>query len=190
MSNLTQAWLSSGLLSAPGRTRTCLRASGVPAVDQQEKGWGQGETVETSSPARLRAKSEAGTRNVAVPPHLLPTVAEHLSAHVGRRADALLFPRRPGDQRHLMHTELTKIYAQARAAAGRPDLRLHDLRHTGATYAAQTGATLAELMARLGHSTTGAALRYQHAAAGRDAQIAARLSELAGHAGTGDTRAN
>lgn len=135
-------------------------------------------------------KSEAGTRNVAVPPHLLPAVAEHLSAHVGRRADALLFPRKPGDPRHLMHTELTKIYAQARAAAGRPDLRLHDLRHTGATYAAQTGATLAELMARLEHSTTGAALRYQHAAAGRDAQIAARLSELAGHAGTGDTRAN
>jgi len=135
-------------------------------------------------------KSEAGTRNVAVPPHLLPAVAEHLSAHVGRRADALLFPRKPGDPRHLMHTELTKIYAQARAAAGRPDLRLHDLRHTGATFAAQTGATLAELMARLEHSTTGAALRYQHAAAGRDAQIAARLSELAGHAGTGDTRAN
>jgi hypothetical protein len=34
-------------------------------------------------------------------------------------------------------------------------------------------------MARLGHSTPGAALRYQHAAAGRDAQIAAKLSELA-----------
>jgi integrase len=63
--------------------------------------------------------------------------------------------------------------------AGRPDLRLCDLRHTGAVLAAQTGATLAELMARLGHSTPGAALRYQHAAAGRDAQIAARLSELA-----------
>ena len=28
--------------------------------------------------------------------------------------------------------------------------RLHDLRHTGAVLAAQTGATLAELMARLG----------------------------------------
>jgi hypothetical protein len=31
--------------------------------------------------------------------------------------------------------------------------------------AAQTGATLAELMGRLGHSTSNAALRYQHAAA-------------------------
>ena len=36
----------------------------------------------------------------------------------------------------------------AREAAGRPDLRIHDLRHTGAVLAAQTGATLAELMVR------------------------------------------
>jgi hypothetical protein len=46
--------------------------------------------------------------------------------------------------------------------------------------AAATGATLAELMARLGHSTAGAALRYQHAAAERDKVIAAALSKLAG----------
>ncbi|WP_228488971.1 hypothetical protein [Raineyella fluvialis] len=57
-------------------------------------------------------------------------------------------------------------------------MRWHDLRHTGAVLAASTGATLAELMARLGHSTAGAALRYQHAAKGRDAEIAASLSAL------------
>jgi len=33
-------------------------------------------------------------------------------------------------------------------------------------------------MARLGHSTPQAALRYQHVAQGRDAQIAAALSRL------------
>jgi integrase len=58
---------------------------------------------------------------------------------------------------------------------------LHDLRHTGATLAAQTGATLAELMGRLGHSTPAAALRYQHAAQGRDAEIARLLSKMAEH---------
>jgi integrase len=47
--------------------------------------------------------------------------------------------------------------------------------------AAATGATLAELMARLGHSTPGAAMRYQHAAQERDREIAAALSRLAGH---------
>ncbi len=66
-----------------------------------------------------------------------------------------------------------------RQKAGRPDLRFHDLRHTGAVLAAQTGATLAELMGRLGHATPQAALRYQHAAAGRDAAIAVALSRIA-----------
>ena len=36
--------------------------------------------------------------------------------------------------------------------------------NTGATLTAATGATLAELMARLGHSTVSAAMRYQPAA--------------------------
>lgn len=45
--------------------------------------------------------------------------------------------------------------------------------------AAQTGATMAELMARLGHTTPQAAMRYQNAAADRDKEIARRLSELA-----------
>ena len=46
-------------------------------------------------------------------------------------------------------------------------------------FAASTGATLAELMSRLGHSTPAAALRYQHAARGRDAEIANALSAIA-----------
>ena len=71
------------------------------------------------------------------------------------------------------------MFYPARKAAGRDDLRFHDLRHTGAVLAAQTGATLAELMGRLGHSTSQAAMRYQHAAADRDAVIAGRLSALA-----------
>ena len=35
-----------------------------------------------------------------------------------------------------------------------------------------------ELMARMGHSSSAAALRYQHVMAGRDAAIAAALDEL------------
>ena len=70
-------------------------------------------------------------------------------------------------------------YHQARVKAGRPDPRFHDLRHTGAVLSARTGATLAEMMARLGHSTPGAAMRYPHAAADRDKAIAVALSQLA-----------
>lgn len=48
-------------------------------------------------------------------------------------------------------------------ADGHPEDALHDLRHAAATLAAQAGATTAELMAHIGHSTPRAARRYQHA---------------------------
>jgi integrase len=58
-------------------------------------------------------------------------------------------------------------------------LRLHDLRHTGNTLAAATGASTKELMARMGHASPQAALIYQHATADRDRAIADALSDLA-----------
>lgn len=125
-------------------------------------------------------KTDAGVRDVSIPPHLMPAVEAHLEAFVDSPADALLFPSSSRTNRHMQPSTLYKVYYPAREAAGRKDLRWHDLRHTGAVLAAQTGATLAELMGRLGHTTPGAAMRYQHAAADRDAEIARRLSELAG----------
>jgi len=44
--------------------------------------------------------------------------------------------------------------------------------------AAQQGATLADLQARLDHSTANAALLYQHTAKGRDQLIAESLPKL------------
>jgi integrase len=123
-------------------------------------------------------KSDAGTRDVAIPPHLMPLVKDHLRNNITGGRDGLLFPAADGTS-HLATSTLYKSFYRARSLAGRPDLRWHDLRHTGAVLAASTGATLAELMGRLGHSTPGAALRYQHAAEGRDMQIAMALSALA-----------
>jgi integrase len=122
-------------------------------------------------------KSTAGVRDVAIPPHLLPAVKQHLSDHAAWGKDGLLFPFKRGE--HLSNGNFYPTWDRARKAAGRPDLRFHDLRHTGAVLAAQTGATLAELMGRLGHTTPAMALRYQHIAADRDTEIARRLSELA-----------
>ncbi|MCW2661107.1 MAG: integrase [Mycobacterium sp.] len=122
-------------------------------------------------------KSDAGIRDVAIPPHIIPAIEQHLAKHVAKDRDALLFPADNGG--HLQPSTLARHWYRARDAAGRPDLRWHDLRHSGAVLAAATGASLAELMARLGHSTPHAAMRYQHAAAGRDREIAALLSKLA-----------
>ena len=128
---------------------------------------------------RLQAdtpKSDAGIVNIRIPPHLIERFREHLFEHTRPGADALLFPSPANPDRWHQAKELYEHYHQAEA--GRPDLRWHDLRHTGAVLAASTGATLAELMARLGHSTAEAAMRYQHAAADRDRAVAAAMSEL------------
>jgi integrase len=122
-------------------------------------------------------KSDAGIRDVSIPPHLLPALEDHLAKHVDKERDSLLFPAQHGQ--HLAPASLNRHFYKARDAAHRPDLRFHDLRHSGAVLAAATGATLAELMARLGHSTPAAAMRYQHAAKGRDREIASLLSKLA-----------
>ncbi len=122
-------------------------------------------------------KSDAGVRDVAIPPHLLQAIQDHVAEYAGSGRDGLVFPAaRTGEQ--IAHGTFFKIWDSARKAAGRPDLRFHDLRHTGAVLAAQTGATLAELMSRLGHSTPAMAIRYQHVAEDRDAEIARRLSAM------------
>ena len=129
-------------------------------------------------------KTKAGVRRVAIPPHLMPMVRDHLMRFTAPGGDGLLFPSKNDAERHMRQSAMARVYYPARDAAGRPDLRFHDLRHTGAVLAAQTGATLAELMARLGHSTPAAAMRYQHAAQDRDAVIASRLSEMVAAAGS------
>lgn len=123
-----------------------------------------------------KPKSEAGVRSVTVPPHLVDALQHHLGVHVAAGRDALLFPADHGG--HLAPATLYRPFYAAREAAGRPDLRFHDLRHTGQTFAHKAGADLRELMSRAGQSTPGAALRYIHEMDGRQAQIAAGLSAL------------
>ena len=67
---------------------------------------------------------------------------------------------------------------RSRPALGLPGLHFHDLRGSGATWAATAGATVRELMSRLGHTTPTVALRYQHATLERDRAIADRLGAL------------
>ena len=75
-----------------------------------------------------------------------------------------------------------KNWTKTRTTLGLKGVRFHDLRHTAGTLAAQNGATLKEVMNRLGHSTTAAAIRYQRAADDRDHEVADRLDEVFGTA--------
>lgn len=52
------------------------------------------------------------------------------------------------------------------------DVHLHDLRHTGNQLTADAGASLRELMERMGHSSSRAALIYLHSTSDRQRQLA------------------
>ena len=61
--------------------------------------------------------------------------------------------------------------ARHRRVQGAEGLHFHDLRHTGNTFAASSGAGLRDLMARMGHDSERAAMIYQHEARGADQAI-------------------
>ena len=122
-------------------------------------------------------KSEAGIRDVTIPSHIVGDLEAHLREHAQPGRDGLLFPGKGGD--HLAPASAYAWWYPAREAAGRPDLRIHDLRHTGQTYAALAGANLRELMNRAGQSSPQAALRYIHEASERQREIADNLAALA-----------
>ena len=121
-------------------------------------------------------KSQAGKRTVAFPVELAPEIRRHLDqfAEAGERGYVFVGPKGA----NLRRSNFRKIWNPARASVGLPNLHFHDLRHTGGTLSAATGATLKELMARLGHSSVRAAMIYQHATRDRDQAIAKALGAL------------
>jgi integrase len=75
--------------------------------------------------------------------------------------------------------KLERASWKARKAVGRPDVRVHDLRHSGLKWSAAIGASTAELMRSAGHASPAGALRYQHATDDRDKVSADALAKLA-----------
>ena len=122
-------------------------------------------------------KTDAGLRTLTIPPNVLPAVRDHLARFVGSRQDAWLFATSTGTA--LSPRNFNRAWAEAREKAGRTDLHVHDLRHSGLTWVAASGATVAELMRRGGHASPRAALLYQHATDDRDRALAAALGDLA-----------
>ncbi len=121
-------------------------------------------------------KSAAGIRTIALPPHMVADVAHHLDAFVGADPSSLVFTSPDGTPLRRSNFN-RRVWQPACAAAGLVSFRFHDLRHTGNTFAASTGASTRELMARMGHSSPRAALIYQHATRDRDVVLAGALSK-------------
>jgi len=125
-------------------------------------------------------KTVAGRRRVHLPRVAADALQQHLDVFVDDAPDAIVFTGPKGGA--LRRATLYTAWRRARAASGLTKLTVHDLRHSGATLAAWTGASTKELMARLGHASPQAALRYQHAAATRDRAIADQLDEVVARA--------
>lgn len=134
-------------------------------------------------------------RTVPIPPRsdLVDALRHHLETHAQPGKDGLLFPparptaahrQKDKDGRdkqvsaYLAGSTFHRVWKPAAAAAGRPDVRVHDMRHFGAIQAARVGATLGELQQRLGHSTAQAALVYQSAVSGRQVDLARLMAQL------------
>jgi len=122
-------------------------------------------------------KSAAGRRTVTLPAVVVEALAEHLARYTAKSSEAYVFLSSQG--RHLRRSNFNRrVWQPATRAAGIEGLRVHDLRHTAGTLATAAGGSLREVMDRLGHSTTVAAVRYQHVMADRDAAIARELNRL------------
>jgi integrase len=130
-------------------------------------------------------------RTVTLPHPIVDELRGHLAEYseAGRTGRVFVGPkggtlRRPNFQ---------EAWAAATKAADVPLLHFHDLRHVGNTLASSTGASLRELMARMGHASPQAALIYQHATAERDRAIADALGRMITDrvpAGAGDDQAD
>lgn len=160
----------------------CLRSSEVAGLRRDDIGIG-GKTVRVDEATKTGPgghpiigppKSEAGYRTISLPPEAARIVCDHLEKYVPPAPRSLLFTTRTGGY------ERSRVFLAAYKTAcmktGLPVGRFHDLRHSGLTLYGQAGATLAELMARAGHSDVGAVLIYQHAGVERDAELATRMA--------------
>jgi hypothetical protein len=101
-------------------------------------------------------------------------VRRHLDWFAAKEPDGLLFVGERGAP--FRRSTFGRKWRKARDKAGLPaNFRFYDLRHTGNTLTAQSGATLKDVMVRAGQSSEKAALIYQHSDLDRQKEVAAGL---------------
>ncbi|MEV4183027.1 tyrosine-type recombinase/integrase [Streptosporangium canum] len=116
-------------------------------------------------------RSAAGKRTVVVPELIIEDLRAHVKDFTQDGDKGLVFAG--PDDGPLRNTNFNRrVWAQALMDAGLPKIHFHDLRHTGNTLAANAGASIRELMERMGHSSTRAAMIYQHSTDERQREVA------------------
>jgi integrase len=109
---------------------------------------------------------------------ILPDVTAHLADHVPTGPGVIVFTT-PGGKL-LRHPNFRRnIWLPALSETGLPGTHFHDLRHAGNQLVANAGANLRELMERMGHSTSRAALVYLHSTNERQRELAEAVAARA-----------
>jgi len=119
-------------------------------------------------------KTDAGIRSVAIPASIIPDLEDHLARWTQPSPWGAMFV---GPRGGFRRATFYRAWAAAlRKAKVRGDLHPHDLRHLANTMAAQVpGTTSKDLMARMGHKSSQAALRYLHASDKADQAMSAGI---------------
>ncbi|MCG5219606.1 site-specific integrase [Streptosporangium sp. KLBMP 9127] len=117
-------------------------------------------------------KSRAGVRTVAIPKAIVPALQHHLDEFTGSENTALIFTGARGGILRRSNFRRASDWSTITRKIGHEGLHVHDLRHTGNTLAAASGASLRDLMERMGHDSVRAAMIYQHTTAEADRKIA------------------
>ncbi|TDC55363.1 site-specific integrase [Actinomadura sp. KC345] len=131
-------------------------------------------------------KSRAGARTVVLPAAIVPAIRDHLERHTSTDPTALVFTGAKGGVLRRGNFRRASRWVDAVAAIGVPGLHFHDLRHTGNTLAAQSGASLRDLMDRMGRDSVRAAMIYQHGTSEAGKAIANALNDRITAAGATD----
>lgn len=124
-------------------------------------------------------KTAAGRRTVSLPAVVASALLDHCATVPS--PDGLLWParQRSGKVSPLRGSNFRRsVWAPACKKVGVAGLHFHDLRHTAGTLNAEAGVSLKVNMAQLGHRSTAAALRYQHAAQPAQDAAAAAVDQL------------
>jgi integrase len=123
------------------------------------------------------AKSRASTRVVAIPELIIPVIRWHLSCFAQKEAEGLVFTSSRGQP--MWNSQFRgRVWLPALREVGLTGTHFHDLRHSGNTLAASAGASVRELMDRMGHDSERAAMIYLHGSDERQHVIAGTLSKL------------
>ncbi len=132
--------------------------------------------IRGKGPTLCPPKSAAAHRTVTIPSRVAERMAEHVEVFVDDDPDALIFTSVKGSP--LVNRYFAPYWKRALRSAELPQsTRFHDLRHLAGTSAATAGASLREIMARMGHASADASLRYLKASERRDAEIADAIEQ-------------